>query len=102
VGREAPVPFRKLAAGLDEAPAAEAPDQPGLLGERDELSRWDEAVARVLPARERLEALDLARRERQRRLVVELELVVRDRLAQLGLELQPLDERDVQARVVAS
>ena len=58
-------------------------DQIRLLGDGDELRRPDVAVRRVVPARERLEADDLAGRDRGLRLIVDFQLVVLDRLAQL-------------------
>ena len=47
-----------LAAGLLEDHPADRDDQLGLLRERDEVDREDEAARRVLPAGQRLEADD--------------------------------------------
>ena len=51
-------------------------DQPGLLGERDELVRHHQPALGVLPAQQRLDAVDPAGRERRLRLVVEDELLL--------------------------
>ena len=74
-------------AGLPHRPFAERDDEPGLLGQRDELGRRDEAALGVMPAQQRLEAADLVAREVDERLVVELELAVGQRLAQIDLQL---------------
>ena len=79
------------AARLLQHPAADRHDQPGLLRERDEVERGHEATRRVVPADERLEPADVAVRELDHRLVVELELVVVERALQVGLELEPAD-----------
>ena len=50
-------------------------DQPGLLGERDELAGRQQALLRVQPAHERLDADDRAGAELQLGLVVQHELV---------------------------
>ena len=58
--------------------------QPGLLGEDDELGGRDQAPLGMLPADERLEALDAAVRDVDDRLVVDDQLVVLDRPLQLA------------------
>ncbi len=68
------VPIRRLEAGLLEHPAAERNDETGLLGQRDEAVRADQAQSRVLPAHERLEALERTVGQAQLRLVLEEEL----------------------------
>ena len=65
-------PLGELRAGGLEDPAAERHDQAGLLGDRDELRRLDEAAVAVGPARERLEAGDPAGRGLHDRLVDDL------------------------------
>ena len=50
--------------------------EPGLLGERDELGRRDEAAQRVAPAEQRLQPADLAGAQVDLGLVVHAELVV--------------------------
>ena len=69
--------------------------RPGLLGQRDEVQRRDETARRVLPADERLEPLDRARRELDHRLVVQDELAVVDGALQVRLELEALERRVV-------
>ena len=53
-------PVAALRAGLAQDRAVELDDAAGLLGERDEVRRHDEAALGVLPARERLDGDDLA------------------------------------------
>src|SRR6266568_6722411 len=60
----------------------------------------DEAARRVLPTHERLVAGDRPRCECDRRLVVEDELVEVECAAEIGLELETLDEARVHLRVV--
>ena len=54
------VPGRELRARAVEDELAERPDQPGLLGDRDELGGGDARAVGLGPARERLEAGDAA------------------------------------------
>ena len=74
-------------------------DQAGLLGDRDELRRADEAEPRVLPARERLDADDRARLELGLGLEEERDLAVLDRLAQAAGERQAARAEAVEARL---
>ena len=69
-------------------PAADRLDQAALLGDRDELARVEQAALGMVPAHQRLEADDLAAAQRDDRLVVELELVAVERVAQLALDLE--------------
>ena len=66
-------------------------DEAGLLGERDERQRRDQAAGRVLPADERLEPDDPVGREVDQRLVVEAQLAALDRAPQVVLEVDPLE-----------
>lgn len=61
----------------------ERADQTGLLGELDELRRWQQASGRVVPSHERLYPADRLLRERHLRLEVHDQLVSLDRLTQL-------------------
>ena len=83
-------PDRELAAGLVEHPGADLGDHPGLLGGGDERQRRHGAPRRVVPADERLEALDASAGQLDDGLVVEVELVALDGVAQLALEEQAL------------
>ena len=80
------VPIRERARGAVHRPAAERQDQPGFLGDRDEFGRPDLAAILMDPARQRLEPRDLAGPQADQRLVVEVELVLLDRPAKLGLD----------------
>ena len=64
----------RAAAGLVEHELADRHDQPGLLGQRDELAGRDEAALRVLPAHERLGGDHVAGGEAGDRLVLDREL----------------------------
>ena len=70
--RVAPSP--RLAAGRLEDPPAERHDQAGLLGQRDERERRDQAAIGMLPADERLEPDDPVGRQVDQRLVVDTQL----------------------------
>ena len=86
-----PVPDRAhLPARLVQHVTAQRQDQPGLLGHRDEPRRADQAVGGVPPPHQRLGAHDVLLVQRVERLVVHLELVPLEPLAQIGLDLQPL------------
>ena len=80
-------------------PAPERDDQAALLGDRHELAREHDALARMAPAHEPLDGDDAALVEVHERLVVELELVALERLAQVLLELEALDRAPAQRGV---
>ena len=75
-------------AGRAQHPFADRADQAGLLGDRDELGRRDQAELGMVPAQQGLEAGDLAGFAGDQRLVVELELARVERLAQVELDLR--------------
>ena len=75
-------------------------DQAAFLGDRDELGRADLAAVLVLPARQRLEAGDLARLQVDQRLVEELQLVLVERAAKLGLDREAAPRRARLLRLV--
>ena len=81
------------------APTARRHDQTRLLGERDELQRWDQPTRGMLPAHERLDAGDGARLQLDHRLVVQDELVVLQCSLQVRLQLEPLERRVVHRRL---
>ena len=64
--RGAVLPLGGLTGRLLQHPPADRHDEAGLLGERDELQRGDQAALGVPPAQQRLEADDLLRRRRRR------------------------------------
>ena len=51
-------PLRHLPAGLADRPQADLLDQAALFGQRDEFRRRDLAEHRIVPARQRLDAVD--------------------------------------------
>ena len=95
-----PLPHDGLRARLRQHPPTELDDQPGLLGERDELARGKEAARRVLPTHQRLEPAHLAGAQPNRRLVVHHELVRAQCTAELGFEVQPRQGRVVHLGLV--
>ena len=81
-----PRPCHAVEAGPPQHLGAELDDEPGMLGDRDEFGRRDEAARRVRPARQRLDADDLVAAGVEDRLVEHLEAVVLDGLAQVLLD----------------
>ena len=80
-------------------PAPDRLDQAAVLGDRDEVGRVEQAALGVLPAHQRLEPMISPVREGDHRLVVEVELVAFERVAQLALDLEPAQRP---ARISAS
>ena len=80
-------PGRRLAAGLAQDPLAHLDDQAAFLRERNEFARRDEAAHRMHPARQRLEADDLALatvwRAMRLRLIMQRQFAVLDRDRQI-------------------
>src|SRR6185503_3072655 len=76
----------RLRARLAHDPRADRDDQAGLLGDRDEVGRRHHPGAGAVPADEGLDADDPAGRDGELGLEVDDELVVRDRLTQVGLD----------------
>ena len=93
-------PGRRLAAGGAQHPFADPPEHAGLLGDRDELGRRDLAELGIVPAQQRLEALDLAGLGVDHRLVGEAELARVHRAVQRQLDLAALLGAGVQRRLV--
>ena len=85
-------PGAKLAAGFVQHPQAELGHQPQGLGDGDESSRRHGAEVRAVPAQQGLEAGDLAAGGVELRLVVQLQFVTRNRLAQPCAEHQAVLE----------
>lgn len=92
-------PFPGLAHRLLQDPAAERHDQPGVLGERDEPVRAEDAVLRVQPAHQRLGAPHAAVTEVDQRLVLDEELAALQGRGQLGGQSVPGDGAGVGLRV---
>ena len=84
------LPGPGLAARLAHDELADRDHQAGLLGDRDELRRRDQAALGVVPPDERLHRDDVAVGQADDRLVVEDELAALDRAAHVDAERQPL------------
>ena len=82
---------REIAAGAPQHPASELHRQAREFRDGQEFRSGHEAADLVRPAQESLDRDDLARREQVARLVVQLELVVLDRLGEL---LLPVESRE--------
>src|SRR5436309_1512222 len=76
-------PSPELPASLVQDVSAERADQPAVLGNRHERSRREQTTPGMVPAHERLEADRVAARDLDDWLVVDDQLFLRDRPAQL-------------------
>jgi len=85
------LPFGEPAAGLPQHPVPHRDDQAGLLRDREEVVRRDEAALGMLPPHEGLHTGDATCAQRDDRLVEDAELVALERHAKVGLELQQRD-----------
>ena len=83
------LPARRLPARLVEYPPADVDDEAALFENRDEDIRRDGALGRVVPAQERLHALDLNPVQIEERVVEQAELVVLERRLEVRLEGEP-------------
>ena len=92
-------PAAPVLAGPLQHEAPELDDVTRFLGQLDELPRHQHAALGVPPARERLAAEQRARAERDDRLVLEEELAVGQRAADVGLEAQALAQRLLHVRL---
>ncbi len=90
-----------LAAGLVQRPATEFDDQPGVLGEFDELQRRDQAALGVPPAQQRFGPADPPVGQGDDRLVVQEELTGLHRPLKVGAAGEPVEHPGVQVVVVA-
>src|SRR5919106_269146 len=93
-------PGLELLAGQAENGAPDGPHETGLLRQRDEVFRQDEAANGVAPPGESLEPHDPAGRQRDDRLVVRLYLLSLDRAFQRPRQLLPALGADVHLGVV--
>ncbi len=82
------LPAACLAAGLAQDELAQRNDQPGFLGQRNEVRRRDQSALRVAPAHQCLGGLQAVIGQTQARLVEDFQLADFQRLAQLVLQLQ--------------
>ena len=82
------VPGIHLRARGAQYPFADGVDKAGLFRDRNELSRRDQAVIRVLPAEQRFDACEAARLGRDQRLVMQQQLVPFDGVEQRVLHRQ--------------
>ena len=80
-------PFRALQAGFAQDEVADLDDQPHLLGHRNELRRRDHAAHRMRPAQQGLAGRDALGVHVQQGLVVDLEGVGGQRIAQVQLQV---------------
>ena len=101
------IPLSELPQRLAQHPFPDRHDQPGLLGERDDLVRRHELVA-ALPAQQRLEAGQAFVLQIDDRLEIDAQLAAVDGAAQIGLQPEELhgalvhgDVEDLVARLAA-
>src|SRR5690606_41502753 len=95
-------PWIGQAAGLEQNPIDDRHDQSGILGQRDELARADEAVLVAVPAQQRFEADQPFARSVDHRLEVELELLLADRVSRRMLQLALLLGARMKSRLVTA
>src|SRR3954471_7545244 len=86
-------PLRCVGAGFAQDPFAERNDQSALLRQRYELVRGNETALGMAPADQRFDAASIERVGIDDRLVMQLELITRDRPAHVILELAALARR---------
>ncbi|MOA07104.1 hypothetical protein D3C78_1267830 [compost metagenome] len=84
------LPGHVLLAGGLEHPLADRHDQTGLFGDGDELHRCHDTQVRMVPAQERFHAGNATTANISLGLVVKLELVALQRVAQAQLQRHPL------------
>src|SRR5271163_2201845 len=96
VGR---LPRLRRGAGCSEHPLAQRQDEAILFGQRDELGGRDRADFRVIPAQEGLVSANLAGGDRHLHLVVDLELLILERLPQFVSQHAPRPHRLVHRRL---
>src|SRR5918998_4414537 len=90
VARAPLLPLACLATGFLQHPPSDGNDEPGLFGERDELSGAHRAALGMLPTQEGFHPGNVIAHQRVHRLVVDPELVALDSLPEVVLQLQAL------------
>ena len=96
---EIDLPDLGLAGGLLQGPFAQRHDQPGFLGQRNEIARWHQRGA-ALPAHQRLGADHARRSHVDLGLVMQDQLVALDRLVQCRFKFELLAPAAGQHRAV--
>ena len=91
--------FRQIRAGFRQYPGAERDHQSGLLGDGNELIGRDRSAPRMAPAQQRFAAHDLAAADVDDRLIVQCEVPIRQRLAQIELQFAPRLHRGLHGRL---
>ena len=82
------VPLVGLTAGAFQYQFADGGDQPGLLGQRNEIRRWQQAHGGMLPAYQGFHGVDAVTGQVHFRLVIDHEFVLENGLAQAGFQGQ--------------
>src|SRR5262249_32884173 len=80
-------PCLRVAAGLPQDPFADRDDEADLFGDRNETIWPEQPAVRMIPAYQRLDAADLSALHVDHGLVVQDELLLRQRFAQIDLQL---------------
>ena len=83
-------PAAHLATGLAQHPVADRHDEAGFFGDRNERVRRHQTARRMAPADQRFGAAHAVRRDVDLRLVVQLELTLFERAAQVVLQRQTI------------
>jgi hypothetical protein len=86
LGARQRAPFHRLATRFAQDEAADFDDEPGLLGDGDELVGPDQTAGGVVPTYERLEGFDRLRLEIEQRLVMHDELAVLQRVPEITVQ----------------
>ena len=93
------VPRAYLTARLSQHPVADRHEQPGVLGDAEEVLGHQQASGGVPPPQQCFHAVDRARAHLHDRLVVEAELVAFDRAVQLGFDAEARERAGMQELV---
>ena len=88
-----------VTAALAQHPATDRDDQAGLLGDRDEVVRWDQTLLGMAPAQQSFDAGHGTVLQPDHRLVVELELVGDEGALEVVAQLEPGHDALVHGRL---